>query len=179
MGGGVVLFMLWLAWANSFLLNSEDAIWRSNAFMGLFFFNCGIYLRLWKPVFRLSLVGGILLFAIGICLFAASRLLGGTWYIPISAIAIPLTLIPVWFLVPSCSFSHKIVSCSFASYLLHWMILLAVNSVKNLMPILSLNSGVLELLFKALFAFGVSICMALSLRRFTPKLADVLFGGRC
>jgi len=140
---------------------------------GLFYFCVGIFLAL-NPI-RL---GGRALLALGLAGLGVG--LGGmvlemagvyAYGYPI-LVSIPLLMMLLWRLTPSAQWPAALVGSSFAVYVVHPIVIRALNAA-NLLSATPWRF-VLELLVAAPVAFFVT----LALHRLLPRTASVVFGGR-
>lgn len=149
---------------------------------GILYFSAGIYLRKY-PFSQLSKHRAYIFLASGLGLFAIKALLLYYGY-PVLAfrigfVAIPTTLLGGYFSLPDIKVPKFLETVSFPVYMLHVMILSALGSrpVRDGGVFVATNSLTLYF-FHILVGFLGSILVAWILFRFTPKLAEILFGGR-
>ncbi len=179
--GKIYLVILWLLWcflSPKFAAHENLQIF---SFSGLFFFNLGIYLRLWRPKIHLATYQYIILFFIGMSCFAVvnyGRLHEIQWSGYFSKIAIPLVLLATWNFVSANKWNKFLTACSFPIYLLHMFVLASLNIIKKNIPGLPYPSGISEYLLNGVIAIIGSIIITFLLRKYLPKLSCILFGGR-
>lgn len=150
---------------------------------GLFYFSCGIFLRR-HPV-KIGRPAASAFGAIGLILIASRMLCkatGGVEPIPMVALTIPFVLIAVWELMPVQPWPSTLTSLAFPIYVCHdffcsgLLFLIKTTLGEGLLATFRETTTGL-LLFWAATVCG-SITLAICLRRFAPRLASVLFGGR-
>ncbi len=149
---------------------------------GLFFFTLGITLRFFPIQLRLKTSYTFPLFVI--CLFAYFCTYGAQSELPLPSIpyhgfiTMPLLLLIVWSWIPSVAWNKSLTSSAFPIYLLHIFILGHFNiAFKNIPALTFLTHWYGYFLMWGIATLG-SILIAMMLRRYVPKTASILFGGR-
>ncbi len=178
-----IAFLILLFGADVFLgpLLKEHPIWQCISFSGLFFFNCGIYLRLYPPRIKTTVLGASGLVGVGMALFALllyGRLAEIAWMRYLNRVAILFVLTGVWRLMSSNGWNERLVACSFPIYLLHVFVLTPLGMATSNLPMLPYPSGFAGFILNGFLAIVGSIVITLLLRKFFPKTAAVFFGGR-
>lgn len=147
---------------------------------GFFYFSLGVFLRLRRVNITLSKRWAIFLLVMAIGLFAFTIWLESkeyAWFYYPRWLGIPLALWGVWVLMSEKPWSRSLTSLSFPIYLMHFLVLLfVVPLAKRFSP--SVTSSLGYYFGTVFLAIGVSAGVALGLRRFFPRLAGILFGGR-
>ncbi len=177
----VYLTLLFIAFVYGGPLFRELPVLQVFSFAGMFFFNLGLFLRIYPLQVRISLPMAVTLFGIGMGLFTCDlygQLNTVDWLKYLHPFAIVCVLVGVWTFVPSRQWGCRIVTCSFPIFLLHVFVLSPLDIAKRNLPALPYPSGITEYLLNGVLAIGGSIVIALLFRKFFPKTATVFFGGR-
>ncbi len=140
---------------------------------GLWYFSLGSLLR-FRPV-QISPAAhwiAFLVASIFLSIFCLDRV--SHWPFDPIVVSTPFVLLGLWTCTPSTAWPFALVSCAFPIYLLHTFFnyIVAWTSVR-LGGFISMVPG-----FPFVLVAACSICAALSIRRFAPRLGKVLFGGR-
>ncbi len=173
----VVLFLLAVYCGPLF---HEHPVLQFASFRGLFFFNLGLYLRLYPPQVTLSRPTALGLLVAGMCVFAfelAGRVYGINWAQYVNRVAILLVLSGSWAFVPAKQWNSNLEACAFPIYLLHIFVLSFLSLLRKELA-LPYPSGLAEFALNGVIAIVGSIVVALFFRKFFPKTAAVFFGGR-
>ena len=143
---------------------------------GLFYFCCGIYGR--KQNVRLPSRGHCLALVVGFCVIAVStlgRACFGENFLSVARILfVPLFLFGLWRFVPERPFPKWLAGTTFAVYVMHALVFLAIRSLR-LLPVETL----VQWFTKWAVGFFSCLTIALGMGKCLPKMANVLFGGRC
>ena len=153
-------------------LRSFFVFWYS--LEGAFYFSVGIFVQRTAPHIKASVVA-YLCGAIGLIALVAIKIHGPDWWTPVlRASLLPCLMYSIWHFMPSGKIAKWITSCSFPIFLMH---MIFVTHLPRLMC--SAGEDALSQLF---IVFIGSICASIGatifLRRFLPRTALVLFGGR-
>ena len=148
---------------------------------GIAYFSLGIYLRIggWR-IDRPRLLYGLSWIALGVCYVVRILALHRGAQ---SAIAfyctVPLAMIAVWSIMPCAAWPKKLTSCSFPIYLLHPFCLYFMYGIAGVLGYGDI-AGRSAVAYVLAFLLATAGCFALTfaLRRFTPKMSEVMFGGR-
>lgn len=146
---------------------------------GLFYFSTGIFIGMKAiriPSRSLSLVlgfGGVATGTMRILL--QSRGIEDFGYL--IAISIPLVLVGVWSLIPSCSWPSVLIGNSFAIYVLHPMLPI-IYDVACQRWLGEFGSTVSGMFFEWFAVVLLAIFCSMGIRKFSPQLAGLIFGGR-
>lgn len=151
---------------------------------GLFYFSLGLFLRVqgnslcipkWiKPLILLLGLAAFLLH-----FWAIDNDMGTLWFANTKWVAIPVSLVALWAIMPSNPWPRWLTDSAFPIYLIHWTVL-------SYFGVLLWNLPIRDTLMKAiptywvLTAVTVVACLlaAFLMRRVTPRIAAFLFGGR-
>ncbi|MCQ2390296.1 MAG: acyltransferase [Kiritimatiellae bacterium] len=134
----------------------------------VFYFSLGLWLRL-KEVFP-SACRAMPLLAVAFGLIVLRQLVGS--WLPYPLI-IPIALGGVWCVVPVTPWSKALTGLSFPIYLIHWFF---VHLLARTCPTAGMTPASFGLVGVAIVA--ASAALGFSLRRFMPRFACFLFGGR-
>lgn len=149
---------------------------------GLFYFTLGLFLRRWPTTRRLptwcvwcALAAAFGCFAVTIA--AANGLLPGAFQA--RNLGTALGLWAVWRLMPSAPWPRWLTGAAFPLFLTHMFALMALSIAASNLPFLPKPE---EGLFGYLSFTGTAIVSGIAgtwaLRRFLPRTAGLLFGGR-
>lgn len=188
--GFLWLLGLWCVWwcCSSFV--SFSLPWRNFLLYtlsmdGVVYFSAGCCLRLYEVSVRMPrpiawsflLVVFLLVFD-----FATENHLGLSFNGQQSLLRflLPPLILSVWTLVPATAWPKWLTSTAFPIFLVHMLILSALDNLFDLVPTLDTArlGNNLDYFLCGLFSILLSIVFAVLLRRFSPRLAAVLFGGR-
>ncbi|MBQ4385144.1 MAG: acyltransferase [Kiritimatiellae bacterium] len=150
---------------------------------GVAYFSAGMFLREFAVNgFILPLrksVCFMVLGLLGVLLSITCNLLqipiGGGNYLNIRHFPVPLVMAGVFGLMPVKRFPEVLVTAAFPVYLMHGMWTVPITCILNHVPFIGATSAYL---LKWGFGFGMSVLSASFLRRYVPRVAGVLFGGR-
>ena len=153
-------------------------------FLGLgwiFFFIVGIYIRRTTCALNKGMLK--ILGIVGVCMFVAQLLItkyqldnfvaGKILSYGINRIIILPLMLSIWLIMPSRRLIPIVVNCAFPIYILHWFVLPITN---RLIP--QGCNTLTGLLAEISLAFGTSLLMTIFIKKFCPKVAKVVFGGR-
>jgi len=133
-----------------------------------FYFTLGLWLRQRGVRLPIRRATPFLLLAAGIL---SLRFFLGSW-VPYPLV-IPLALFGVWYAVPDTPWPKALTSLVFPVYLIHWFF---VHAVSRACLVPDVKAVAVPLTF--FFVLAASVGLAVCLRRFSPSLAGLLFGGR-
>lgn len=174
----------WIACAFVFLLvcnhlpteNLREFFRMGYSAGGIFYFSIGVAIQrfsLGGESRRVAIICGIVGFSLLVAklLFAFNSWRGG---IAIGKIMLPFLIYFTWHFMPTTKLPNWLTSCSFPIFLMHTVLFPHIVIVLKHLPIEGLSKDF------AVFFGGIlgSIVITLVLRRFTPKAATLLFGGR-
>ncbi len=152
------------------------------SWQGLFFFTLGLFLRLHVSESALcartwpkALCAGLFLAGLALCaVILQGRLAGWRWSEPLNFSMISLVLLSVWPLVPERVVVGRLAACAFPLYLLHVFVLriLAIAWPRYE------QQGVVGVTAAWILTILGSLIATFLLRRFLPRTAALLFGGR-
>ena len=80
----------------------------------------------------------------------------------------------VWMSMPSCKLPEWLYQCAFPVFLMHVMVLPYVALAAEHAGIAGMPAAIAGLFF----GVAVPVAVAVVLRKYTPRFADVIFGGR-
>ena len=85
----------------------------------------------------------------------------------------PLFICGIWAVIPANQWKKSLTSSAFGIYLIHWFVMDAYSRLfyRN-------AGGVVELLARAMTGIVVSLLVIMLLRRYSPRIAKLAFGGR-
>lgn len=174
----------WIACAFAFLLvcnhlpteNLREFFRMGYSASGVFYFSIGVAIqrfRLTGASRRMAIICGLVGFALlGIKLL----LVYNSWRCVsvVGKFSLPLLIYFTWHFISARKLPDWLTSCSFPIFLMHTVLFASIGIVLKHFPIDGLAKDF------AMFLGGIlgSIVIALVLRRYTPRLASVLFGGR-
>ena len=146
---------------------------------GLFYFSTGIFIGMKAiriPSRRISLVLGLGGIVIGIVRMLL-QLQGIEDFGYLIAISIPLVLVGAWSLIPTCSWPQVLIGNTFAIYVLHPMLPIIYDILCQRFS--SVLGGVVLGMFVEWFTVVLfAIFCAQGIRKISPRLAGLIFGGR-
>ena len=93
------------------------------------------------------------------------------------ALSIPLVLVGVWSIIPSCSWPQVLIGNSFAVYVLHPMLPIIFDVACQRCPSVYWRS-VLGMFVEWFAVVSFAIFCAQGIRKLSPRLAGLIFGGR-
>ena len=174
----------WIASAFAFLLvcnhlpneNLREFFRMGYSAGGIFYFSVGVAIqrfRLGGASRRNAIICGI----VGFSLLAAKLLFAfNLWRgeIAIGKIMLPFLIYFTWHFMPARKLPNYLTSCSFPIFLMHTVLFAYIGIALKHLPVEGLSRDF------AIFFGGIlgSVVIALVLRRFAPKVAALLFGGR-
>lgn len=143
---------------------------------GILYFSIGVFIQKFKPQ-PVSRNIAIWCGVVGLGLLVLKLVFAYNGYrgeIAIGKLTIPFLLYLVWRITPTCEWPRWLTACSFPIFLIHIILLSYFSIAFKHLPVPALGAE-----FISFFGSIVgSITMAVLLRRYTPKLASILFGGR-
>ena len=174
----------WLAGAFAFLLvynhlpteNLREFFRMGYSAGGIFYFSVGVAIQrfcLTEVSRRIAVICGIVgLALLGLKLLFAFNAWRGE--IIIGKLSIPFLVCFVWRFMTARKLPEWLTSCSFPIFLMHAVLFAHIWFVLKYFPLVGLAKDF------AMFVGSIlgSIAIATVLRRFTPRLASMLFGGR-
>ena len=159
---------------------AEHFLYYGFSLMGIAYFLTGVVLR--KTGFLEKTLDGARW--LGVAMFAAGfavlvwRVSGiaatGGEPFPVLCLAIPLLVAGVWFVVPSAPWPRWLTSMSFPIYVMHFFVIYAMDGFGGARA----DKSVSAMLSQAVISVMVPCAIALAMRRFAPRIAAFLFGGR-
>lgn len=172
----VFLFALWFGYyyiPDTFI---SRFLYFGYSVFGMFFFALGIYLRRFNFYFK-SAGMAALCGVIGVALLCLKMFLvykGKKAGIPLDCFCIPCLLYFTWHFMPSVKLSKMFVGLSAPIFFMHMILMPFIGVALKRLPL----SGVINNFATFVCAIIGSIVITWSLRRFAPKSAEILFGGR-
>lgn len=149
---------------------------------GLFCFTVGMFLRRYGPLPTPTRGGACVLVAVGVVVFAVVGFMEVNDAVladRLSLLGIAVTLPGVWGLAPAAPWPRALTGLAFPIFLLHTNFVLQPMALALGQTPLAPWEGRLPLyLVCGAAAIGISAALAWALRRFAPRAAAVLFGGR-
>lgn len=149
---------------------------------GLFYFSLGLFLRHWPIRLALSRVtiGVLLVIAFSCYTLNMWGTWANAWWATYSRfVAIPIALLTVWSLIPSSPWPRWLTRLSFPLFLAHFPMIFFYHSFQARLPSFSNPlPPTFNYLTQWIVATGVSILLALALKKWCPRISAVLFGGR-
>ena len=127
---------------------------------GIFYFSTGLYLRMKHVPLNVGPMIGVPLFALGVAIYV----------IGLTELSIPVMIVGLWGMMPTRCLPRSLVSNAFPIYLMHMFILLLFGTDKIASPLIAVGVGMLVVV--------LSIGCAEMIRRTSPRLVNVLWGGR-
>lgn len=121
-----------------------------------------------------ALLVGVLLGLIRVCFLAAK----GAVPIPLVPLLIPFVMFGVWHFMPERKWPTWLVSSSFAIYCIHPFLVQFFDGLLDRVIGPVACEGLAYMLGCFVFASGGAIGLTLLIRRFLPRLAGLIFGGR-
>lgn len=188
--GFCYIFGFWCAWWLCSTFISFSTPWRNFLLYtlsmdGIVYFSIGCYLRLHEVFFRVPrpiACAFILIVFLLVIDFATGNHLALSFDGQQSLLRflLPLLILSVWTLVPPTPWPQWLTRAAFPIFLVHMLILSALDNLFTLIPTLNpaLLGAELDYFLCGLLSILLSIAFAVLLRRLFPKLAAVLFGGR-
>ena len=182
---GVGRFKYWwlgLAFAFSLVQNHlPTENWREFFRMGysaggIVYFSLGVFIQKFKPQIegrKVALWCGIAgLGLLVLKLFFAYK--GYRGEIALGKFAVPCLLYLVWSITPTSEWPKWLTACSFPIFLIHIVLLAYFGIAFKHVPVPEIWAAFISLAG----SFGGAIAITLLLRRYLPKFAGILFGGR-
>lgn len=145
---------------------------------GLFYFSAGVFLRRWPVGLSLPKVASWGLLLLG----WAGLICMAIGYLPIpymKVIFLMVALIGAWGVIPVSPWPKWLISLAFPIYVMHTGILWRFSSLGQAVPFI--NAFLLSpagYLAQGMVAIVIAGGVTLALRRWMPRMAGVLFGGR-
>lgn len=181
---------LWCAWWGCSSFVSFSPPWRNFLLYtlsmdGVVYFSAGCCLRLHGVTLRMprSLAWSSLLIVLLLVFDFATKnhlALSFNGRQSLLRLLLPLLILSVWTLVPVRGWPKWLTSTAFPIFLVHMLLLSALDNLFALIPLLSpaqLGAN-LDYLLRGLLAILLSIIFAVLLRKLFPRTAAFLFGGR-
>ena len=145
--------------------------------LGFLYFSIGVYIRQ-LPHWKLSNKTALICFVVGLSLLATEitlQKMGMSWSRVLSSTYMPLILLSFYHFIPSTKWPRILTACSFPIFVMHMIPLRLSIILSNhfLLP-----APEIDTLLQWSVSVAVPIAVAVLLRRFFPKTASVLFGGR-
>ena len=178
-----LLALLALYWSvNTWSLGSPDwwisVRWRmvwifGFSLEGLFYFCAGMFLAR-RPVRvggRTALWLGLAGLVVGLFGMALEAKGVHAYGYPV-LVSIPLVMLLLWRLMPSAQWPAALVGSSFAVYVMHPVVIRAMNA-SGVLP-----SGPFLIVVEYVAAVAVTVLLAVALHRALPRVSSVAFGGR-
>ena len=144
---------------------------------GMFYFSIGVFLQRFKAR-RLSDKMAYAFWGIGLVLLGVKIGFLHAGYGKISgcnSIIIPFFLYSIYHFMPTKAWPNWLTSCAFPIFLMHPIALSYIGSALKHIPIVCVEA---QTLIQFVGGAAVPIAVAVLLRRFCPRTASVLFGGR-
>ena len=175
---------VWIACAFVFLLvcnhlhieNLREFFRMGYSASGIFYFSVGVAIQrfcMTDVSRRTAVICGIVGFALlGVKLLLAFN--SWRYEIIVGKLSLPFLICFVWHFMTASKLPNWLTSCSFPIFLMHTVLFVHIGIVLKRLPIEGLSRDVV-MLFGGIFG---SMVIALVLRRFAPKVAAILFGGR-
>ena len=150
---------------------------------GVAYFSTGFFLRLHDGLFvklngRFAYAMLLIGFALVLCSVSLNYLYEfgeGSNYLNLRHFPLPFLMAGMYGIMPDNRFPRVLASASFPVYLMHGIWAMPITCALNQLGIIP---NVMQYLIKWVGAFGLSVLSAWRLRRYAPRLASVLFGGR-
>lgn len=147
----------------------------------VFFFIVGIYIRRTTCTLNKGMLK--ILGIVGVCMFITQLLItkyqlhnlvaGKILSYGITKIIVLPLMLSIWLTMPSKRLLPSVVNCAFPIYILHWF---ALPITRRLIP--HGCNTLTGLVGEISLAFGTSLLMSILIKKFCPKVAKVVFGGR-
>lgn len=153
-------------------------LWRFVDLFGLFYFAVGIALRLYapaelKPSVRFASICGVIGFGL-LVIQVVSKLCGFRLPTNLVPFMTPFVAVAVWAIIPAIELPEKVRNVGFPIYLIHFFFLEGWWSVETKV----FGAPVWTHILVWPTVLVVSAGCANLMRRFAPKAAGILFGGR-
>lgn len=153
--------------------------WQGASVVGLFFFVLGGFLRRWPLGVKIPAWGAWLMLVGCAVWFGLKRIPAG-WDEVGDWVAMLGAFTALWYLIPGRAWPKWLTGLSFPIYLMHLFFIYRLGRIKTSFPGLTsfLFSGPIGYLVLGLSIGAACIVAGLALRRWMPRVAGVLFGGR-
>lgn len=143
----------------------------------IFFFSFGLWLSMTSFRFNVGWMCSLVMLVSGVavCVF---RAISGGWAIlmPIQTMAL---LVGLWWIIPSRRYSNAVTSLAFPVYILHWFFLFAYRAGRIHLPSwMDSKESALAFALVSVMTFVLSAGVAIMLKKFVPKMSQIVFGGR-
>ena len=144
---------------------------------GVFYFSAGVFIRkfgLRRPTNKQT----YMMLALGLLLLIGTKAGLYFWqckFYGIGSIIVPLLLYSIYHFMPTTPWPNWLTSCAFPIFLMHPITFQYLSIVQKYMPPMCVEA---QTLIQFVWGVTVPIAVAVLLRRFFPKTASVLFGGR-
>ena len=161
-------------------LLAASFIFEQNHFLpwlGVFCFVFGGFIRFYpialdKTATRITLII-IALLALSLTLLSQLNVRGGGVVVPLAA------LLTLWIIMPAIRLPKMLTSLAFPIYLIHPFIYFGLFKGEALLGFKNYSGSHLSVhLLFFIMAFGVSLLIGLVLKRYFPRIASLVFGGR-
>ena len=144
---------------------------------GVFYFSTGVFIRKFG-LRRLTNKQAYMMFALGLLLLIGRNT--GLYFLQckfygIGFIIIPMLLYSIYPFMPTTPWPNWLTSCAFPIFLMHPITFQYLSIVQKYMPPMCVEA---QTLIQFVWGVTVPIAVAVLLRRFFPRTASVLFGGR-
>lgn len=146
---------------------------------GIFYFSLGIFINKNKLT-RPADAHAVVCLIVGLSLLAVKTIFSynaSALQEPVCKLALPFLLIAVWHFMPSTPLPAGLTSCAFPVFLMHPIIISNCAAVLRNVSICPRGLMTLTGINFAVGIFGSVVCACL-IRRFLPRAAEILFGGR-
>lgn len=143
--------------------------------LGTFYFSLGFFIQMERIKIRMtswmSMINlvGVMLLVVGICCVDNDQLNR-----VLLLATVPVFLLWVYCNMPSIKVSNRITSLAFPIYLIHCPVIVYLSLILDRLPIGKVSQSMAIYCGAALGSIGLS----LMLRKFAPRFASVIFGGR-
>lgn len=172
----VILFTLWCGYYYISDTAIRGFLYFGYSVFGMFFFALGIYLRRFNLHLK-SVSMAVSCGVIGVALLCFKMFLvykSKKVSIPLDCFYIPCLLYFTWHFMPSVKLSKMLVGLSAPIFFMHMILMSFLGVVLKRLPL----SDVINNFTVFVCTIMGSIIITWTLRRFAPKSAGILFGGR-
>ena len=132
--------------------------------LGIVYFYLGLYLCCYYPElreFRYEKTLGVICLSLGV-----------------ATLTLPMMIFGFWLTVPRCRFPRWLTECSFSVYVLHMFTLYLVYAVIKALKLMPYARSVLGVLIVAGLIFVLTVIVTLVFKRYMPRVAHIVLGGR-
>lgn len=157
-------------------LGVDGFLARGISLMGIAYFSLGIYICI-KRIHFWNKTCALLALAVSIALLGmktALHLGGVKLAVDLQTLFIPFLLYAVFYFMPDRTWPKWLTSCAFPIFLIHWLFLIYFTAISKRLQINGLIIDVVGLLIGVIGSGAVAIF----LRRYCKRTAQILFGGR-